>query len=227
MSFSLTRRADISIYLIVSFSYHSGYTRVRRRPPDRTETDMAMTQEKNDLLTQTGQDTPMGRLLRQYWVPAIRSSALEADGPPVKVRLFGQEFIAFRATDGRVGFIDEACPHRGVSLALGRNEENGVLCIFHGWKVDVTGAVVDAPCEPAARREKFCASIRTRRYSAFESCGVVWVFVGIGTPPPFPNFEFHGLPDGHVSIRRAVVHYNWLQGVEAHIDSSHVPILHR
>lgn len=185
-----------------------------------------MRSSDNDLLTRVGPGTPMGAMLRQYWTPAIRSSALEADGAPVRVRLFGEDFVAFRATDGSVGFIDEACPHRGVSMALARNEENGLRCIFHGWKMDVTGRVIDAPAEPAARRQKFCDSIRYNRYATHEAAGVVWVFLGKGEVPKFPAFEFTTVPLSHVCMRRGVLRYNWLQGVEAHIDSSHVPFLH-
>src|SRR5690606_29359487 len=95
-------------------------------------------------------------LMRQYWIPAIRSARIVPDGKPERVRLLGEDFVAFRATDGRAGIIDEACPHRRASMALGRNEENGLRCIFHGWKVDVEGKLVDAPTEPAERRELFC-----------------------------------------------------------------------
>jgi phenylpropionate dioxygenase-like ring-hydroxylating dioxygenase large terminal subunit len=196
------------------------------KPSQKGRKALAMTREDNDILTQTGPGTPMGALMRQYWTPAIRSSALERDGAPVRVKLYGEDFVAFRATDGRVGFLDEACPHRGVSLALGRNEENGLRCIFHGWKLDVTGKVVDAMSEPESRRARFCANIRTNQYSVHEACGVVWVFLGKGTPPPFPEFDFMKLPADQVCVRRGVVPYNWLQGLEAHIDGSHVPILH-
>ena len=187
---------------------------------------MALKTEDNDLLTRVGPGTVMGRMLRQYWTPAIRGSALVADGAPVEVRLFGQSYVAFRATDGSVGFIDEACPHRGVSLTLARNEENGLRCIFHGWKFDASGALVDAPAEPAARREKFCATVKVNRYSTHEAAGVLWVFVGEGKAPPFPQLELMSLPAEQVCIRRAVVPYNWLQGLEAHLDSSHVGFLH-
>jgi phthalate 4,5-dioxygenase len=182
--------------------------------------------QDNEILTRTGPGTPMGQLLRQYWAPALRSAALVVDGAPVRARLFGHDFVAFRATDGRAGFVDEACPHRGVSLALARNEDNGLRCIFHGWKLDVTGRVVDAPCEPPARRERFCASVKSRCYTVHEAGGLVWVYLGEGQAPPFPYFEFNTLPPEHVCIRRAVVPYNYLQGVEAHIDSSHVAFLH-
>ena len=187
---------------------------------------MALKTEDNDLLTRVGPGTVMGRMLRQYWTPAIRTSALVADGAPVVVRLFGQDYVAFRATDGSVGFIDEACPHRGVSMALARNEENGLRCIFHGWKFDTTGKLIDAPAEPAARREKFQSTVKTGRYATREAAGVLWVFVGEGEVPPFPDFEFMDLPPAQVVIRRALVPYNWLQGLEAHLDSSHVGFLH-
>ena len=188
---------------------------------------MPLKAEENELLTRTGPDTPMGTLLRQYWIPVIRSGALERDGAPVRVRLFNEDFVAFRGTDGRVGLLDEACPHRGVSMALARNEENGLRCIFHGWKFDTAGRLVDAPCEPEARRERFCASVRVSQYAVREAGSVVWVYLGQGEAPPFPDFLFNTLPAEQVCIRRGVVPYNWMQGVEAHIDSSHVAFLHR
>ncbi len=187
---------------------------------------MAIKVADNDLLTRVAPGTVMGRMLRQYWTPAIRCAALLADGAPVPVRLFGQDFVAFRATDGSVGFVDEACPHRGVSLALARNEENGLRCIFHGWKFDASGKLVDAPAEPAERREKFCASVRVNQNATREAAGVLWVLVGEGKAPPFPEFEYMSLAPEQVCIRRAVVPYNWLQGLEAHLDSSHVGFLH-
>lgn len=187
---------------------------------------MALKPEEDMLLTSVGGNTPMGQLLRQYWVPAIRSEALALDGAPQRITLFGDRFVMFRSADG-VGILDEACPHRGVSMALARNEQNGLRCIFHGWKFDVSGNLVDAPCEPEALRAKFIRTIRVKNYHTREVAGVVWVFVGGGTPPPFPDFQFNSLPPSRVVIRRAVVPYNWVQGVEAHIDSSHVPFLHR
>ncbi len=182
--------------------------------------------EDNELLTRVGPGTPMGDMLRQYWVPAIRSSALEAGGAPVRVRLFAQDFVAFRSPGGEVGFTLEACPHRGVSLALARNESFGLQCIFHGWKLNRNGRVIDAPNEPAKHRAKFVESLRYAPCHAREAGGVLWVYVGKGDPPPFPDWEFNNLPPERVLMRRGVVHYNWLQAVEAHLDSSHVAFLH-
>src|SRR5690606_34268359 len=106
------------------------------------------TKEENELLTRVENDAPMGRMLRQlYWMPAVLSCRLEADGAPVRVKLFGERFVAYRSTDGRVGFLNEACPHRGASLALARNEDNALRCVFHGWKFSVAGQVLEVPNE--------------------------------------------------------------------------------
>jgi phenylpropionate dioxygenase-like ring-hydroxylating dioxygenase large terminal subunit len=188
---------------------------------------MALTREQNELLTRVGPGTAMGEMLREYWMPAVHSAALERDGAPKRVRLMGENFVAFRASDGSVGLVDEACPHRGASLALGRNEQGGLRCIFHGWKIDPSGQVVETPCEPADRRAAFAAAQQVRAFPTHEVGGVVWVYLGKeATPPRFPEFEFTKLPASHVDIRRGLVHYNWLQGLEAHIDSSHVGVLH-
>jgi phthalate 4,5-dioxygenase len=148
----------------------------------------------------------MGEMLREYWRPAILSAALERDGAPQRVRLVGENFVAFRATDGRIGFIDEACPHRSASLALGRNEQGGLRCIFRGWKISPDGKVVDTPCEPAERRASFAATQKVRVFPVHEVGGVVWVYLGKqATPPRFPAFEFTSLPPAHVDVRRALV----------------------
>lgn len=181
----------------------------------------------NTLLTRIGPGTPMGRMLREYWVPACRSAKLEIDGAPEKVRLFGENFVAFRATDGRVGFLQEACPHRCASLRLARNEGNGLRCIFHGWKFSVEGKCVDAPTEPRSQRERFAQSVPVRSHPTHEAGGLVWVYMGEKeTPPPFPDFEFTQLPDSHVFPLRGIIRTNWLQGLEALLDSAHVTFLH-
>jgi phthalate 4,5-dioxygenase oxygenase subunit len=186
-----------------------------------------LNKEDNDLLTRVGPGTPMGSLMREYWLPALRSARIEADGKPERVRLLGEDFVAFRTTDGRAGIIDEACPHRRVSMALGRNEENGLRCIFHGWKVDVEGRLVDAPTEPADRREAFCARAPQNHYPVREAGGMVWVYLGKKEQlPPFPEFEFNTLPADRVEPLRGVMKCNWLQALEAALDSAHVGFLH-
>jgi phthalate 4,5-dioxygenase oxygenase subunit len=186
-----------------------------------------LSKEDNELLTRVGPGTPMGSLMREYWMPVVRSAKLVADGAPERVRLLGENFVAFRATDGRVGFIDEACPHRLASMALGRNEGNGLRCIFHGWKVDVEGRLVDTPTEPAERREAFCSRAPHNRYFTREAGGMLWVYIGKkDTPPPFPEFEFNALGDDQVEPLRGIMKCNWLQALEAALDSAHVGFLH-
>ena len=104
--------------------------------------------EQNDLLTQTSPGTPVGNLLRRYWLPFLLSKELpEPECPPVRVKLLSERLLAFRDTEGRLGLIDEFCAHRGVSLWFGRNEEGGLRCPYHGWKYDVSGQCIAVPSE--------------------------------------------------------------------------------
>jgi phthalate 4,5-dioxygenase len=182
--------------------------------------------ESNELLCRIGPGTPMGGMLRQFWVPALRSAKVEAGGAPVRVRLFGENFVAFRGSDGRVGFLDEACPHRGVSLALARNEDCALRCIFHGWKINVDGQVVEVPSEPIG--SQLAAKVRVNHYPVRDAGGVIWVWLGQGEQPsPFPNIEFTGLPVEQVLVRKGLVHCNWFQILEGFLDSAHVTALHK
>jgi phthalate 4,5-dioxygenase oxygenase subunit len=184
-----------------------------------------LSKEQNELLCRIGPGTPMGQAIRQVWVPAVRSSNLEVDGAPQRVRVLGQDFVAFRDTNGRVGFLDEACPHRGVSLALGRNEECGLRCIFHGWKMNVDGQVVEVPSEPAG--SNLASKVRVNNYKVHEAGGLVWVYLGKEEEAPqFPDFGFENLPPENVLVRKSIVHCNWVGLVEGLLDSSHVTSLH-
>ncbi|WP_158257956.1 Rieske 2Fe-2S domain-containing protein [Sphingopyxis lindanitolerans] len=183
--------------------------------------------ETNELLTRVEGDAPMGRMLRQHhWVPAVRAAKLVADGAPAHVRLFGRDYVAFRATDGRVGLLDEACPHRRASLLLARNEDCALTCIFHGWKIGVDGTLLDTPTQ-FHRKEAFAASVKVRRYPVREAGGLVWVWLGDdGEAPPFPEFEFTQLPPENIVVASAQIDCNWIQGLEAALDPVHVGILH-
>lgn len=187
-----------------------------------------LTKEENDLLTRVCGDAPMGRMMRQHWwIPAALSDKLEADGKPLRVRLFGENYVAFRATGGKVGFFDEACPHRGASLALGRNEDNALRCIYHGWKFSVEGVTVAVPTQPA-NEAKYCKHVPLRHYPVREEGGIVWVWLGQGDKPPaFPELPFVGLPRENFVVFRQQVHANWLQGVETTMDSAHLGVLHQ
>ncbi len=188
---------------------------------------MPLSREDNDLLTRVENGAPMGAMLRQhYWLPAIPSSKLEAGGRPYRVRLLGGDHVVFRGPDGGVGILDERCPHRKASLALARNEPGGLRCIYHGWKLAPTGAVVEAP-NHTGDQERFCAPVRVNRYRAVDRGGIVWAWLGRGeTPVRFPELPFVDLPEHQRSVTSAEVPTNWVQGVEASMDSSHVSVLH-
>lgn len=184
-----------------------------------------LTAAENELMTRVGPGTPMRALLSRYWLPVLKSEELEAGGAPQRVRLFGENYAAFRAHDGRVGLLDEGCPHRRASLLLARNADCALTCLFHGWKIDVGGTVVDAPSEGAAR-ERFATKVKVRHFPTREAGGLIWAFVGEGEPTQFPDFEFLSLPPSHVTILKIPVDCNWVQGVEGLLDSSHVGHLH-
>lgn len=186
-----------------------------------------MSKQDNERLCRTGPDTPMGKMLRRYWHPVLRSQRLEADGAPQRVRLLGEDFVAFRSTDGRIGFFDESCPHRCASLALARNEGNGLRCIFHGWKFDVSGKVVEVPTEEPERQEEFCKKVPLRHYPVKEAGGIVWVCIDREqAPPKFPNFEFLSLGSDQIDARLGIIKCNWVQALESVLDSAHLSFLH-
>jgi phthalate 4,5-dioxygenase len=181
--------------------------------------------DQNKILTQVGAGTPMGDLMRQYWIPGLLSTELPApDAPPLRVRLLGENLIAFRLTSGKVGVIADACPHRGASLFFGRNEEEGLRCVYHGWKFDETGACTDMPSEPA--ESNFKNKVRARAYPSIERNGVVWTYMGEReTPPPLPNLE-PNMVDGEIRFGKVLRECNWMQALEGDIDTSHFNFLH-
>ena len=184
--------------------------------------------EQNRLLTEVEGDAPMGRMMRErHWVPCARSEGIEAGGPPKAIRLLGQTYVAFRAADGRLGFFDEGCPHRRVSLALANTEDCALRCIFHGWKFDVSGELLEIPGEEEPPSAAFVQRASLKRHPTFEGGGLVWVYLGQGDPPPRPPLPFLDLPKDNVWVTRSVTPCNWLQGVEATIDSIHVGVLHQ
>ncbi|HEV8440440.1 MAG TPA: Rieske 2Fe-2S domain-containing protein [Methylomirabilota bacterium] len=186
-----------------------------------------LSREDNELLCRVGRGTPMGELLRQYWMPALPSSELPvSDGPPKKVRLLGEDLVAFRDTRGEVGLLAANCPHRGASLYFARNEECGLRCSYHGWKYDVTGRCVDMPSEP--EESNFKDKIRARAYPCRDVNGVIWTYLGPRElPPPLPAFEVNTLPADHVYPPLMMLEEcNWVQALEGDIDSSHIDWVH-
>ncbi len=182
--------------------------------------------EDNELLTRVGPGTPMGNLMRQYWLPAMLSSELpEPDGTPVRVMLLGERLIGFRDSKGQVGLLGNHCPHRGASLWFGRNEECGLRCVYHGWKFDVQGNCVDMPNEPP--ESNFKHKVKATAYACRERGGIVWAYLGPRKqPPPLPDLEPNMLPDGEWAVQAIQRDCNWLQGLEGEIDTSHLAFLH-
>jgi phenylpropionate dioxygenase-like ring-hydroxylating dioxygenase large terminal subunit len=179
--------------------------------------------QDNEMLCRVGPGTPMGALMRQYWIPALMSDELLSDGPPVRLRLLGENLIAFRVSSGSAGIVANACPHRGASLFFGRNEEGGLRCVYHGWKFEVTGACIDMPSEPA--ESNFKSKVRASSYPCLERNGIIWTYMGPRTtPPPLPELEGNLSADG--IVRRRVIECNYMQALEGDIDTIHAGFLH-
>jgi phthalate 4,5-dioxygenase len=186
-----------------------------------------LSKEQNDLITQTDSGTPMGDIMRRYWLPALLSEEIPApDCPPVQVRLLGEDLVAFRDSNGRIGLMDEHCSHRGTSLFYGRNEEYALRCIYHGWKYDVDGNVLDTPAEPAGSR--FKEKVRQTAYSTHEVGGIVFAYLGPKELEPlFPAYDWASLPTENCYVTKNIQECNYLQGLEGECDSSHLTFLHR
>jgi phthalate 4,5-dioxygenase len=186
-----------------------------------------LTREENDLVCRTARGTPMGDLMRRYWIPVLTSSELpKPDCPPRRVKLLGEKLVAFRDSTGKPGLVDERCPHRGASLFFGRNEEAGLRCVYHGWKFDRDGRCVDMPSEPAD--STFKNKVRLIAYPCIERGGVIWAYMGPeGTQPHFPHLEWLLVPDSHRHTTRHLQECNWFQAFEGGFDNSHVRFLHR
>jgi phthalate 4,5-dioxygenase len=181
---------------------------------------------ENDLLTQTNSGTGAGEYFRRFWLPALMASEVPTpDCPPVRIRLLGEDLVAFRDTQGRVGLMEEFCPHRRSSLFWGRNEECGLRCVYHGWKFDVTGACVDMPNEPP--EYGFENKIRITAYPTREYGGLIWAYLGPpDKTPQLPKLEFARVPDSHRYVSKRLQETNYLQAIEGGIDSSHSNFLH-
>ena len=186
-----------------------------------------LTREENELITRTGPGTPTGQLFRRFWLPIALSSELPgSDCPPVRLRILSEDLIAFRDSDGRVGLLDRYCPHRGASLFFGRNEENGLRCVYHGWKFDVHGRCVDMPNEPA--ESNFKNKVQQTAYPVREAGGIIWAYMGPSQSlPGLPQLGWTLVPESHRYVHKRFQRNNYLQNVEGEVDSSHVSFLHR
>jgi phthalate 4,5-dioxygenase oxygenase subunit len=185
-----------------------------------------LSREDNEALVRVGPGTAMGALMRLFWIPFYAANELARDGEPRRVRLLGEDLVAWRDSDGRPSLVANACPHRGAPMLYGRNEECGLRCVYHGWKFDVAGGVVDMPTEPERSRLK--EKVRLKAYACRERGGVLWTYMGPDQDelPPLPEIEWNLVPDENVHVSFRVQECNWLQALEGEIDSAHAPILH-
>jgi phthalate 4,5-dioxygenase len=185
-----------------------------------------LSREENELITRVGPGAPMGDVLRRYWMPALLSTDIPTpDCPPVRVKLLGEELVAFRDTDGNIGLLDEFCPHRLASLFLGRNEECGLRCVYHGWKFDVEGNCVDMPNEPAESR--FKEKIHQQSYATYELGGIIWAYMGPPEKQPGPpGMEFLRATENRRHVSKTWEYCNFVQAIEGGIDTVHSSFLH-
>ena len=185
-----------------------------------------LSRENNERLTRVGPDTEMGRLMRLYWIPFLLSANVTTDGQPYRVRLLGEDLVAFRDSAGKVGLVDHACPHRGAPMVFARNELGGLRCVYHGWKFSVNGSCQEMPAEPAD--SPMPRHVKITAYPVQERRGVLWAYMGPSpeSPPPLPSLEWNMVPEAQVALSVRVQECNWLQALEGEIDSAHAAILH-
>jgi len=182
--------------------------------------------DDNETLVRVGPGTPMGRLMRLHWIPFLRTIDVERNGQPHRVRLLGEDLVAFRDSSGRVGLVDHACPHRGAPMVFGRNEDDGLRCVYHGWKFGTDGRCQEMPAEPA--NSPMCSRMKITAYPVRERNGILWAYMAPepAQAPPLPELEWNLVPEEQVAISFRVQECNWLQALEGEIDSAHAAILH-
>jgi phthalate 4,5-dioxygenase oxygenase subunit len=181
--------------------------------------------EQNDRITRVGPGKPAGELLRRYWQPAALVDELAGNRPVKPVRLLGEDLVIFRDEMGRCGLLGRACPHRGTDLTYGRLEDGGLRCAFHGWLFDVEGKCLQTPAEP--EDSNLCRNIRHKAYPVLERSGILFAYMGTGTPPEFPDFDCFVAPRSHTFAFKGMIDCNWLQSLEVGIDPAHTSFLHR
>ena len=183
--------------------------------------------EDNELITNTDRGTPMGELFRRFWIPACLSEELPgADCNPIRAKVLGEDLVAFRDSNGKPGVIDAYCPHRGAPMFFARNEEEGIRCLYHGWKFDVNGQCVEMPNIPHGETAK--NRMRTISYPAVESANMIWIYMGPEDRiPPFPEFPYTTeVSKENVYVTRYEINCNYLQAMEGDYDPSHGMFVH-
>ena len=184
-----------------------------------------LTTEENAILTETGPETPMGSVFRSYWHPVLLSRELEVDGEPQRIRVMGEDFIAFRDSNAKVGIVEPRCAHRGANLFFGRNEQCGLRCAYHGWKYATDGSCVDTPTVEPDLAEKIKPKAAIRALKVEEYGDIVWAHFG-ESHSALPKFEFAELPAEQRFVSKKFQQCNWAQAVEGGLDTAHFSYLH-
>ena len=180
---------------------------------------MVVTQEINERMTQTGPDTPAGKMLRYYWHPVCSSDDLDRE-PVQPIRLLSENLTLFKDKRGRIGLIGERCAHRQISLAYGIPEENGLRCTYHGWIYDTEGHVIDMPFEPA------CLPLQVKHYLVEEMGGLVWAYLGPQPAPLLRRFDRFVQEEYDRTITLKVLPCNYVQCMDNSMDPLHFEFLH-
>lgn len=188
-----------------------------------------LSREDNEILTRTGPGTPMGALFRSYWVPVLLSQQLPGcDSAPVRVKVLGEELIAFRDSEGAVALVEPRCTHRGADLFFGRNEAGGIRCAYHGWKFNARGECVDMPTVPPETVPRLSEKAHIKAYPTREWGEMVWAYMGERQPvPELPQMEFALVPPSHRHVSKKLQECNWAQAAEGGVDTAHFSFLHQ
>src|SRR5690242_15636636 len=181
-----------------------------------------MTPEENETLTRVGPGTPGGEMLRRYWWPV--GFTVEVTTKPVPVRHLGEDFVLFRDGSGKVGMVDKACPHRRASLELGRCEDRGIRCCYHGWLFDAAGQCLEMPAEPAG--SKLFQEVKIRSAQVQEAGGIVFAYLGPDPAPRLPRYDLLYREDCDRTVWAKEDHCNWAQRAENGVDPYHSMSLH-
>ncbi|MEA2642217.1 MAG: 5,5-dehydrodivanillate O-demethylase oxygenase subunit [Chloroflexota bacterium] len=185
-----------------------------------------LTKEQNELLTRVGPGTPMGELLRRYWMPVAVAQELTEENPTKFVRIFGEDLILFKDKSGNVGLIQDHCAHRGASLLYGRVEERGIACAYHGWLYDTSGSCLECPAEPAG--SMFHLTVKMQSYPVQKHVGLYWAYLGPAPAPLIPPYDVWARTDGYRTVEvYPRLDANWAQAMENSADPAHLQILHQ
>ena len=184
-----------------------------------------ISQEMNQLLTQTGPGTPGGELMRRYWQPVALSEEVPPGSAPFPVRIFSEDLVLFRDEHGQLGLLGKQCPHRCTDLSYGRIEDGGLRCLYHGWLFDVKGKCLEQPAEP--ENSTYKDEIKHTAYPVHEVGGMIFTYMDQGEPPKFPDYEFIKAAPERRFLKRSILNCNYLQSLEGGYDPAHLSFLHR